>query len=65
MESDRRPPFVSGLMRLDFYLIDLQGASCLNILETVAVKMRRDMNGLFKAALFPRCDIMNIIAQRP
>jgi hypothetical protein len=42
MESDRRPPFVSGLMRLNFYLIDLQGTSCLNILETVAVKMRRD-----------------------
>jgi hypothetical protein len=40
--SDRHPLFVSGLMRLDFYLIDLPGASCLNIAETVAVKMRHD-----------------------
>ena len=29
-------------MRLNFYLLDLVGASCLNIFETVAVKMRRD-----------------------
>lgn len=31
-------------MRLNFYLLDLVGASCLNIFETVAVKMRRDMS---------------------
>jgi len=53
MESDRRPPFVSGLMRLDFYLIDLQGTSCLNILETVAVKMRRDINGVTRENRWP------------
>jgi hypothetical protein len=29
-------------MRLNFYLLDLVDASCLNIPETVAVKMRRD-----------------------
>ena len=34
--------FVSGLVRLDFYLIDLPDVICLNVVETVAVKMRRD-----------------------